>query len=250
MGLSKINKKNTPIIIIKNSYNGDKIYYTKKNNKSKFNNILSHQGFYDLEIASADVLVGNNDPSTLDVLDIGFGLGYSAQKFIDLGVRSYTCIEISDTIYVNALHWLSGLNTNTKVTILNGDWQTIMPQLSNWNNKYHVIYYGMFDEIGELDNLNQFMNVSADLSYNGTVCSVQGLSLFKGLDLKNHSKVKTNMTIPLNVYDNKFTYKLYKALNSYNYFTVYYQYYNGISWGLDPNRSNININPCIDCYPV
>ena len=40
-----------------------------------------------------------------DILDIGFGLGYSADRFYSMGVKSYTCIEINKQIYNTAIKW-------------------------------------------------------------------------------------------------------------------------------------------------
>ena len=39
-----------------------------------------------------------------DVLDIGFGMGYSADKMYELA-DSYTCIEINPQIYKRASEW-------------------------------------------------------------------------------------------------------------------------------------------------
>ena len=146
MGLSKTYKKYTSINSIKNSYSGDKVRFTKvRNGQTKYSTPLSHQGFESLEIGTAQNLVNTlkergRDISRLSVLDIGYGLGYSAQRFVDMEVGSYTCIEINDSLYNDALYW-SWNDTKTSKTIYNGDWTVIMQLLAIWGYKFDIIYY-------------------------------------------------------------------------------------------------------------
>ncbi len=253
MGFSKLKKKNNNTIIIKNIHNGDKIHYTKNRSSGlKISSTIAHEGFYNIETSSASSLIEQTGlvPSKINVLDVGFGLGYSAQKFIDLGIKSYTGIEINDSLYANALHWSLGLNTTTNVSIINGDWAVAMQNLINLGHKYHIIYYGMLDEIGDKPNLDLFMDLSSNLSNIGTLCSVQGLPLFKNIDLTNHSKSNFNIDISGYTFDNIFTWNLYLTLSKRGYFSVYYQYYDGQNWVIDPNEKINQPSPCVGCLPI
>jgi spermidine synthase len=61
-----------------------------------------------------------------DILDIGFGMGFSANKIYELA-DSYTCIEINPQIYQNAIKWAED---KPNVEIIFGDWIDIIPTLS------------------------------------------------------------------------------------------------------------------------
>ena len=60
-----------------------------------------------------------------DILDVGFGMGFSANKIYELS-DSYTCIEINPQIYQKAEVWAKGKDN---VTIIYGDWFDIIPKL-------------------------------------------------------------------------------------------------------------------------
>lgn len=74
-----------------------------------------------------------------DILDVGFGLGFSANFFYELGVQSYTCIEIDEQIYRNALEWAKD---KPNVTILKGDWINIVPTLDRKFDGIFMDTYG------------------------------------------------------------------------------------------------------------
>ena len=69
-----------------------------------------------------------------DVLDIGFGMGFSANKISEL-VDTYTCIEINPQIYKKAKEWAKD---KTNVEIIFGDWIDIIPKL---NKKFDGIFF-------------------------------------------------------------------------------------------------------------
>lgn len=68
------------------------------------------------------------------ILDIGFGLGFSANKIYELA-DFYTCIEINPQIYQEALNWAEG---KKNVNIIFGDWVEILPTLTT---KFDGIYF-------------------------------------------------------------------------------------------------------------
>jgi len=69
-----------------------------------------------------------------DVLDIGFGMGFSANKMSELA-DTYTCIEINPQIYETAKEWAKD---KPNVTILFGDWIDIIPTL---DKKFDGIFF-------------------------------------------------------------------------------------------------------------
>lgn len=69
-----------------------------------------------------------------DVLDIGFGMGFSAKKISEL-VDTYTCIEINPQIYEKAKEWAKD---KQNVEIIFGDWIDIIPTL---NKKFDGIFF-------------------------------------------------------------------------------------------------------------
>lgn len=69
-----------------------------------------------------------------DVLDIGFGMGFSANKISELA-DTYTCIEINPQIYQKAKEWAKD---KSNVEIIFGDWIDIIPTL---NKKFDGIFF-------------------------------------------------------------------------------------------------------------
>lgn len=69
-----------------------------------------------------------------DILDVGFGMGYSANKIHELA-NSYTCIEINPQIYKKALEWAKD---KSNVTIIEGDWIDVIPSL---DRKFDGIFF-------------------------------------------------------------------------------------------------------------
>jgi len=96
-----------------------------------------------------------------DVLDIGFGMGFSANKMSELA-DSYTCIEINPQIYKKASAWAKGRpNTN----IIFGDWIEIIPQLN-------IKYDGIFMDTHYDPNYRMFENYAAKVANSGCILSI------------------------------------------------------------------------------
>lgn len=95
-----------------------------------------------------------------DVLDIGFGMGFSANKMSELA-DSYTCIEINPQIYEKASKWSKGRpNTN----IIFGDWVDILPQLV-------LPYDGIFFDTHNDPNSHLIEEYAKYVSKEGTILS-------------------------------------------------------------------------------
>lgn len=247
MPLDPIYKKYNPISIVQSVAN-KKAYYTKFNpviDQQVNVNPMMHQGFYNMELASAITIANgsNGAPWENNILEIGFGFGYSAQKFIDMGVRSYTCIEINDELYANALSWAqlqAELGMPTEIVIYNGSWQNIIPQ---FGMSFHGVYYSMYDEVGNEKLLRDFMQMCSGICFQGALCSVQGGPLFSNFNPVNYSVGDAPDPPPSTVFDSIFTYQLYTALYNKGYFNVYYQYLNEGRWGPSPRGGDVIILP-------
>lgn len=90
----------------------------------------------------ANVVCHNNG----DVLEIGFGMGISADYIQSLNPNSHTIIEIHPQIFSNLETWATG---KTGVTIINADWKDIENTLGQYDG---IFYDGIFDI-----NINDFM---------------------------------------------------------------------------------------------
>ena len=96
-----------------------------------------------------------------DVLDIGFGMGYSADKMYELA-DSYTCIEINPQIYKRASEWAK---KRSNVSIIFGDWFDIIPQLG-------MKYDGIFMDTHDDPNQIYFEEISKQVANNKCILSI------------------------------------------------------------------------------
>ncbi len=97
------------------------------------------QVMQDWEIPLMEALAKEVTWNNGDVLEIGFGMGISANKIIESGCKSYTVIEAHPEIAKNAKKWSE--NKNIKITVIEGFWQEIIPNL---NEKYDGILFDTF----------------------------------------------------------------------------------------------------------
>jgi len=198
-------KKNNIVNIEPNS-----IHYTKNDNQYFMS--VCHIGFKNLEEKHAEIVSQNGG----HILEVGFGLHCSANKFISSSIASYTCIEINDVIYQQALTWAQD---KQNVTIINGAWENIIPTLTT---QYDGIYYSPLDI-----DYNAFVNACKSISKVGTIMSVQGVNTM-GADIMQYN-IDSNITAP-HLFDSIFTQNLYNALYNDDYFKVYWQYFDGTNF--------------------
>ena len=190
----------------------EKIHYTKPDGSNV--QLLAHIGFKNLEERHAEIVSQNGG----HILEVGFGLGCSANKFISSSIASYTCIEVNDVIHQHALNWAQD---KPNVTIIHGSWEEIFPTLTS---KYDGIYYSPLD----LD-YPSFFEACKPLSKVGTIMSAQGVIL-SGI-----AGITDNMNIdylaqPPHLYDEEFTVALYNGLSDAGYYHVYWQYFDGTNF--------------------
>jgi len=74
-----------------------------------------------------------------DVLEVGFGMGISANAIIRHGCKSYTVIESHPVIAENARRW--GARQTVPVTVVEGFWQDIAPLVAD---RFDGILYDTF----------------------------------------------------------------------------------------------------------
>ena len=113
-----------------------------------------------------------------NVLDVGFGMGFSANKMSELA-EHYTCIEINPQIYEKAIEWAKD---KPNVEIIFGDWIEIIPTFSK-----------KFDGI--------FMDTHYDINYS---------------KFEDYCKTIANENCILSIF-NYFTFRKQNELNQYEY---------------------------------
>ena len=207
---------------------------------------IMHRAFKNLEEKYASTLVaaacayGDRAAGDLRVLDIGYGLGYSTQKFFELGVGVYHCLEINDSIYWNDAsnhnYFPGGLGAvPIDYTMIFDSWENFAdtyeierPQPGGVDSEaprnpgYDIIYYSPCDDLGNMGLFTKLRRVSKK----GAVLGIQGIPLFGGVSIGDFAVSSPSGTAPdSDTYDSNFTVSMYNALNSMGYFSVYYQYY-------------------------
>ena len=100
-----------------------------------FDENYGYQTMMQWEKPYMDAIIENLSPSG-DVLEIGFGLGYSANKIQSFDIKSHTIIENDPTVFEILKKW--SLKQKHKVNIIFGDWQEIVPNLKQ---KYDSIFF-------------------------------------------------------------------------------------------------------------
>ena len=182
------------------------IYYT---NEDGSNNIpLAHISFKNLEKEHVKIVSQNKG----HILEVGFGLGCSANEFTNSNISSYTCIEINEDIYKYALNWAQD---KSNVTIIHGAWEDIIPTLTL---KYDGIYYG-----SSLINYSLFYDMCKPICKKGTIISIQGYAFEL---LPKDANIESDIPEP-HVYDNVFTKQLYYDLVDKGYYKVYWNIFDG-----------------------
>ena len=201
---------------------------------------IMHRAFRNLEIKYANALVADAmdyrgvSAGDLRVLDIGYGLGYSVQRFFELGVGTLHCVEINGEIVGDAqTHNFGGL-VSFDYEVFNSSFEDYTDgyEVSNRNPGYDIIYYSPCDDFGNMDIFDRLRRVSKK----GTILGVQGIPLFSGVSVGNFvNSTPLGLAPDSDTYDSSFTVGMYNALNSRGYFSIYYQYLDCSGGGGDAN---------------
>ncbi len=111
-----------------------------------------------------------------DVLEIGFGLGYSARALCSFPIQSYTVIECEPVVWEKVIEFQKDY-PHIKINLIKGRWQEMLPTLPTFD----TIFFDDFPykEYLELDNypkqdrvkrfigqcIQNHMNIGCKLSY-------------------------------------------------------------------------------------
>ena len=116
-------------------------------------------------------IVTQNNGKTLDV---GFGLGYSADSIYNK-VGNYHCIECNPQIYQKALKWAKN---KENVHIYFGDWVDVILELSKNGTKFDGIFMDTYED----PNYSSFEKYAKLISNENCVLSI--FSYFTNRDVK------------------------------------------------------------------
>ena len=115
------------------------------------------------------------------ILDIGFGLGYSANYIYDT-VGNYSCIEINPQVYEKALEWADG---KKNIHIYLGDWTKVIPILAKKGIKYDGIFMDTYK-----DRSYSNFEAAAKTISNQNCC----LSIYEYAKLRDKNKLNNKTT--------------------------------------------------------
>ena len=136
-----------------------------------------------------------------NVLEIGFGMGYSASRILSHEPNSYTIVECDDNVIERIKVWKKDY-PNQKVIIVKGQWQDLLPTIG----KFDAIFFDDFPNDRELPTITDRNRIKFFLhnmlTYNakiGTKISFYCQALFASLDpCINLSSSIFNCVIPKN----------------------------------------------------
>lgn len=144
----------------------DKIFYTNNPNLVIMDSVETP-----LMQEFANIVTENGG----DILEIGFGMGISADFIYNSNIKSYTCIEVHPHIYEKALEW-SKDKPNTNIIL--GNWIDVIP---TFDSKYDGIFMDTF----EFSNYEKFELYCRNIANDGCVLSIFGNNGFnKSLETK------------------------------------------------------------------
>jgi len=126
--------------------------------------------------ASIDVL-----KPTGDVLEIGFGCGYSATQIMKYNPKSYTVIECDSVVIKKAKEWTKNY-PSIPIYIVEGRWQ----------EKLHTL--GIFDEI-YFDDYP--LNISKESKSIEKAISQKRLNIFVDMCIQNHTRIGSKISFYL-----------------------------------------------------
>jgi spermidine synthase len=171
-----------------------------------------HSGLTNFEHKSVDIITQNGG----DVLEIGFGMGISANRIISKSISSYTCVEINDYIIQDAVNWSLD---KTNVTIIQDGWENY---LDTTQDKFDAIYCDYI----EFDEYPIFFEKAKNVLKVGGIISVFGSGIYFGSENMN---IVDSIEQP-NIFDDDFTSQIFNNLLLKNYYKVYWQYFDGTNF--------------------
>jgi hypothetical protein len=86
-----------------------------------------------------------------DVLEIGFGMGYSANEIQKYNITSHTIIECDEQVLKRLKKWKEG--KDNKISILKGRWQDLLNDIPN---KFDCVFFDDYPDINDLNYKDRF----------------------------------------------------------------------------------------------
>lgn len=134
-----------------------------------------HQVMMEWEIPYMKDSIKKFDPKG-SVLEIGFGMGYSATQICQMeGVTSYTVIECSPIVWERFETWKKEMETNIDIILIKGRWQDILQTLGKYDSVYFDDYNGdsMVDVYTRFNKflyeiLNEHVNIGTRICHYST----------------------------------------------------------------------------------
>ena len=151
----------------------------------------------DIMKASADYVCEGGG----DILEIGFGMGISANYIQANSITSHTIVENHPQVIERAKAWAVG---KSNVTIVEGDWYAIKDSLST----YDGIFYDTWGD----DDMDRFTDVLPTLTKSGTRVTWWNnfTNTDDGFSVSGTTYESMSVNPPSNVYFNSNTYYLPK----------------------------------------
>ena len=113
-----------------------------------------------------------------DVLEIGFGCGYSATQFLKYPIKSYTVIECDPIVIEKAKEWAKKY-PNTPIRIVEGMWQKKLPTLG----KFDEIYFDDYP-----------LDITKDTSQMEIGISHKRINIFLDICIQNHTGIGSKIS--------------------------------------------------------
>ena len=174
--------------------------------------MVMHMGLSQFEEKSVEIITQNGG----DILEIGFGMGISANSIISKNISSYTCVEINDYIFQNAQSWSNG---KSNVSVIQDSWENF---LTTTTNKYDAVYCDFLN----WEEYEEFYEKSKNVLKTNGIISTYGLGVYFDNSTMN---VVEDIPVP-NIYDSDFTYEISDRLINRNFYKVYWQYFDGTGY--------------------
>ena len=129
------------------------MYKKDKNNKDILTDISEqHQVMMEWEKPYMEALIEKLNPSG-DVLEIGFGLGYSANAIQKYDINTHTIIECNPEVLKTLREWAK--KQKHKVIIIEGAWQEKLPTINQRFDSFFMDDYD-FDEYPDPNDVRFF----------------------------------------------------------------------------------------------
>ena len=156
-------------------------YEIDDNNEEVLLSSQNHQVMMEWEKPYMEASIDFLEPKG-NVLEIGFGCGYSATQFMQYPIQSYTVIECDPVVIEKAKKWREKYQ-HIPVEIIEGRWQEKLSTL------------GVFDEI-YFDDFP--LNIDETSENIDKLISKKRMNIFIDLCIQNHTKVGSKISFYLN----------------------------------------------------